>query len=402
MYEVVIVGGGFAGVWTAAGIVRQRIEAGADESELRVTLVSAGDDLVMRPRLYEAGPDRMRVALDRILGPIGVRRVAATVTDIDTDGHEVSVVRRDGSHEVLSYDRLVLASGSQVVRPQFSGAEHLFDVDTLSGAAALEAHLLRLPRLPADEARFTAVVIGAGFTGLETATELTGRLRELAGPDDNVRVVLVEREDAVGPELGEGPRPHILAALNELGVELRLGVSLALMTPHGVLLSDGTSLPSATTVWTAGAKASPLTAQIPGERDRLGRLAVDEFQRVIGVPDVYAAGDTAAALAEEGHVVMQSCQHATPQGKFAGANVAADLLGLDPVSFEPDPYATCLDLGPAGAVVTLGWDRVVQMTGQEAKEYKQTVNSVWIYPPVDDAEAILGAAHYKIPRADLV
>jgi hypothetical protein len=52
MYEVVIVGGGFAGVWTAAGVVRQRIEAGADESELRVTLVSAGDDLVMRPRLY--------------------------------------------------------------------------------------------------------------------------------------------------------------------------------------------------------------------------------------------------------------------------------------------------------------------------------------------------------------
>ncbi|NED85281.1 dehydrogenase, partial [Streptomyces sp. SID11233] len=82
----------------------------------------------------------------------------------------------------------------------------------------------------------------------------------------------------------------------------------------------------------------------------------------------YAAGDTAAAEAGEGHLVMQSCQHAVPLGKFAGHNVAAGLLGVEQMPFAPASYVTCLDLGPAGAVLTAGWDRVVQLTGAEAKE----------------------------------
>jgi len=76
---------------------------------------------------------------------------------------------------------------------------------------------------------------------------------------------------------------------------------------------------------------------------------------VVGVPDVYAAGDTAAALAEPGDVVIQSCQHGVPQGKFAGQNVAADVLGLPQVVFAPDPCVTCLALGSHGAVLTAGW-----------------------------------------------
>ncbi|MBO0849143.1 MAG: FAD-dependent oxidoreductase, partial [Pseudonocardia sp.] len=299
----------------------------------------------------------------------------------------------------LSFDRLVLASGSQLIRPDLPGAEHLHNVDTLPAAAALQAHLRQLPRRPEGPGRFTAVVVGAGFTGLEVATELVERLRSVAesvGAADAVRVVLVEREDVVGIELGAGPRPDIERALAELGVEKRLGVGVAGVGPDGVTLSDGDELPAATVVWTAGVLASPLTAKIPAARDRLGRLEVDEYLRVVGVPEVYAAGDTAAAVAEEGHHVMQSCQHAGPQGRFAGHNVAADLLGLPPHRFEPDPYVTCLDLGAAGAVFTKGWDRTVELTEAEAKQRKRQVNEVWIYPPVDDAEEILRRADYRV------
>ena len=390
MADILIIGGGFAGVWCAASAVRLRRASGVSEDDLRITLVSSGDDMVIRPRLYEPAPHLMRVPLDGVLGPIGVRRLAATVTDIDADTRVVTAVERDGALTSLSYDRLVLASGSQVLRPALPGAEGLFNIDTMAGAAALDAHVTRLPERPLAAGRDTAVVVGAGFTGIEVATELAGRLREAAGPD--ARVVLVEREGVVGPELGNGPRPVILAALEEVGVELRLGVSLAAVSSEGATLSDGSTIASDTVIWTVGMTASPLALLINGKHDELGRLRVDAYLRVEGVPEVFAAGDTAAAQATEGRVVMQSCQHALPQGKFVGHNVAADLLGQPLVAFEPVPYVTCLDLGPAGSVVTSGWDRSVLMSGSAGKALKRTINAEWIYPPVDDADALLAAA----------
>lgn len=420
MKNILVIGGGFAGVWSAAGAVRAaRLHAAGTADahtdphtdphtgtagpqrgpaeEIRVTLVSAGDDLVIRPRLYEADPGSKRVALDRVLGPIGVRRVAATVTGIDTEARSVTALSRNGEPLSLPYDRLVLATGSQTARPRFPGAEDVFDVDTMGAAAALDHHIRRLSEKAERDGQFTAAVVGAGFTGLEVATELTARLAEFApaGQADRVRVVLVERAEELGPELGATPRPHITEAVDGLGVEQRLGTTVERYEDGVVHLADGETIPAGTVVWTAGMAASPLTAHIPGERDRMGRLEVDEFLRVVGAPEVYAAGDTAAAVAAEGHLVMQSCQHAVPLGKFAGHNVAADLLGTDPAPFVPAPYVTCLDLGPAGAVLTAGWDRVVQLTGDEAKQLKQQINTEWIYPPVDDAEAIIGLADHR-------
>lgn len=396
MKDIVVIGGGFAGVWTAAGAVRAAREAGEKAEELRVTLVSGGDDMVVRPRLYEEDPEQKRIPLDRILGPIGVRRRAATVTAIDTEEHTVQAVDRNGEQQTLVYDKLVLATGSTLLRPgRLPGIEHAFDVDTLQAAAALDHHLRRLPQRPQAAGRYTVVVVGAGFTGLELAAELRGRLHAVADPEgagEEVRVVVVDRADVLGPELGEGPRPYLDRAIDELKIERRLENTLVSMTPGEVTLEDGEVIPAATVVWTAGVVASPLTAHIPAERDRLGRLAVDEHLRVTGVPDVYAAGDTAAAVVEGGHRTMQSCQHAQPMGKCAGYNAAAELLGAKLVRFAPDPYGTCLDLGAVGAVVAEGWDRTVRLTGAEAKTVKEQINTLWIYPPVDDAEKILAKA----------
>jgi NADH dehydrogenase len=395
MSNILVLGGGFAGVWSAASAVRAARESDVDASELRVTLVSDGDDMVIRPRLYERDPAQMCVSLDRVLGPIGVERVGATVLGIDTSARTVTALSGEGQTMALPYDRLVLATGSRARRPDLPGAKFVFDVDTLAAADTLERHLDTLADQPDCDGLFSAVVIGAGFTGLEVATELAGRLPELAGSGPRgARVVLVDRSQSVGQQLGDGPRPEIIAALDKLGVELRLGATVAEVTESHVRLADGEVIAASTTVWTAGMLASPLTEQIPGERDPLGRLIVDEFLRVPTTPDVYAAGDTAAAAAEDGHFVMQSCQHAVPLGKFAGYNAAADLFGLQQAPFAPDPYRTCLDLGAAGAVATKGWDRQVQMTGEEAKTLKKQINAEWIYPPVDDAETILKHADY--------
>ena len=239
------------------------------------------------------------------------------------------------------------------------------------------------------------MVVGAGFTGLEVATELVDRLRGIAAAHHDeslVRVLLVERAAVVGPELGPGPRPVIEAALNKLGIERRHESTVSRIEAGLVELSDGSTIPCATVIWTAGMAASPLAAAVSGPRDTLGRLAVDETLRVVGSQAVYAAGDTAAALVEGGHAAMQSCQHAHAMGRVAGHNAAADLLGADHVAFSPDPYVTCLDLGAAGAVFTTGWERRVAQTGETAKALKRQINRA-IYPPVDDAAAILAAAN---------
>ena len=99
MINVLVLGGGFAGVWSAASAVRAARESGVPASELRVTLVSDGDDMVIRPRLYERDPAQMRVSLDRVLGPIGVERVGATVIGIDTSARTVKAAQQRGTDD---------------------------------------------------------------------------------------------------------------------------------------------------------------------------------------------------------------------------------------------------------------------------------------------------------------
>ncbi|MFC5186936.1 NAD(P)/FAD-dependent oxidoreductase [Actinomadura harenae] len=368
MAHVVIIGGGFAGVWSAAGAALARERAGATDVKLRITLIAPNEHLVLRPRLYEPEPELAKVELSRVLGPIGVRHLRASVSTIDTARH---VVVADGRE--VGYDRLVLASGSRLVRPlDLPGAERLFDIDTLDGARRLTGHL----RGREDVA---TVVVGAGFTGLEAATALAAR----------GRVFLVDRSEVVADALGSGPRAHIEAALDELGVERRLGTTVTEVGDGYAALSDGTKVDADAVVWTVGMRASELTRQVSADLDHLGRVPVD--RRLRALPEVFAAGDTAAAPFDDEHTVMQACQHATPLGKVAGYNAAADLLGTPLRDFTPSPYVTCLDMGAAGGIFTRGWDRKVMASGAEGKEIKTLINRA-IHPPVDDMEKILAAA----------
>jgi NADH dehydrogenase len=129
-------------------------------------------------------------------------------------------------------------------------------------------------------------------------------------------------------------------------------------------------------------RANPLTEQLGVQRDRLGRVPVDDYLRVVGLPDVFAAGDVAAARMDDEHISVMSCQHGRPMGRYAGHNVISDLLGAPLLALRIPWYVTVLDLGPAGAVYTEGWDRHVVAQGKEAKATKQTINTKRIYPPL--------------------
>ncbi|VXB07489.1 NAD(P)/FAD-dependent oxidoreductase [Aeromicrobium sp. 9AM] len=389
--DIAVVGGGFAGVWSAAAALRAARES---DTDLDITLISPNDSLVIRPRLYEDQPELLGVPLEDIFGGTQLRRVKASVQAVDPLSHMLSIEESDGTMGTVEYRKLILATGSRLAKPHFEGADLLHDVDTMEGSIALDRHL----RQEASRGeRPTVVVVGAGFTGIEIATELVGRLADLTPDSANpAKVILVEREAVVGPDLGAGPRPVIEQSLADLGVDVLLGRTVTRVAPDQVVLDDGTSISARTVVWTAGIRASELTKMVSRDRDPIGRVVVDEFLRATGTPDVLVAGDTAAAIAEEGHTVMPSCQHAIPLGKFAGYNAVAAIIGTDLAPFEPAPYATCVDLGPAGAVYTTGWERTVQKLGAEAKAHKQRTNRERIYPPVRDAEELLRIADYKV------
>ncbi len=381
-------------MYAALSAARLRDIKGVSPEELEISLVAPEPTLVVRPRLYEPKPETLTAPLLDVLKAIDVVYVQGSAETIDTKSQTVEIVAAEGEKKTLSYDRLVVATGSRLFRPNIPGlAEHAHSVDQLDDAIALDRHLHGLADRPALNGRDTVVVAGGGFTGIEAATEMPARLRAILGKDVRPRVIIVDRNSAIAPDMGAGPRPVIEDALRKLGVETRLGAGVASLDESGVTLTSGERIDAETVIWAAGIRAAPLTAQIPAERDNFGRLLVDRDLRVPGVAGVFATGDAARAASDDvGNYALMSCQHATRMGAFAGNNAAAELLGVPTKPYHQKAYVTCLDLGEAGALFTRGWDRKVEMVGEVAKKTKQEINTVWIYPPRAERAAALASA----------
>jgi NADH dehydrogenase len=274
--NVVVIGAGFAGVWAALGAARRLDELGVAAGTVDITVLSAKPFHDIRVRNYEADLSACRIPLADVLDPAGIAHIETEVTAIDVHTNSL----RTSTGVTYGYDRLVLASGSHVVKPPIPGLQEFgFDVDTYDGAIRLQHHLDMLAEDSASisqPAAATVVVVGAGLTGIEAASELPSRLRTLfvrAGL--RPRVVLVDH-NAIGSDMGESARPVIEQALLDNGVETRTGSSVATVSESGVSLSSGEQLAAATVVWCAGMRASSLTEQLPVARDRLGRVRVDD------------------------------------------------------------------------------------------------------------------------------
>jgi NADH dehydrogenase len=393
MKRIVVLGGGFAGLWSAVGAARKLDELGISRRQAEVVLIDRNPFHSIRVRNYEADLSETVVAFDDVLLPIGVRRIQAEVESLDYLNQVVLAV--DGSRRVtVPYDRLVLALGSQLRRPEIPGlVAHGFNVDVYGSAHQLAAHLNFLGRSDRSMARDTVVVVGAGLTGIEVATALPQRLARAFGQAEGFRIILIDRAASVGSDMGEHARPVIEQALKAAGIETRLGGSLRTIDRSTATLSSGEVIATNTLIWCAGLQSNPLTSLLPGERDCLGRVAVDAFMRVKSAPNMFAAGDISVAMLDPGHRSVMSCQHARPMGRFAGHNVVAHLCDEPMLALGIDWYVTVLDLGSWGAVYTTGWDRQVRAVGAAAKRTKQLINCVRIYPPRNgDRAAILAAA----------
>ncbi|KAJ7244182.1 FAD-dependent pyridine nucleotide-disulfide oxidoreductase [Mycena haematopus] len=382
--KVVIIGAGFAGMWAALSAARKRELAGKADSSVEVVLIAPEPILYIRPRLYENDVSEASAPLTDLLAAAGVRYIQGLVLEIAVAEKRVGYTSADGISSTLPYDRLILASGSVLFRPEavVGLSEYSFDADRMESALKLDAHLKSLASQPDSPARNTIVI----------ASEMPRRMRDILGAGINVRVVVLERGDSLD---FMGPQPSLVVeeAFASLGVEVLTGQTVAAIDAEGVTTASGTRIASKTVIWTAGMRASALTAQIPAQRDELGRLFVTQNLEVVGVHHVYATGDTAHVAADdEGHLTLMSCQHAMNLGKSAGNNAMAELLELPQAPYSQPYYVTCLALGPWGALFTTGWDRKVSLIRQEGYKLKTQINTRLIYPPPPNRVAAFAAA----------
>ncbi|MEZ5411601.1 MAG: FAD-dependent oxidoreductase [Acidimicrobiales bacterium] len=384
--RVCVVGGGFAGFWAA--VAARRVDG-----EAEVTVVSPLEHLVMRPRLYEAAPETLAEPLGPLLAMIDADLVVDSVTAVPADRGAVTLA----SGGELAYDALVVATGSQMRVPPFAGAAGCHSIDSWSDARRFDR---ALAVVALDDPPPVVAVIGAGFTGIELALELADRFEAHGRPSEAAapRVVLIDREPAVGAELGPGPRPAIEEAVAAAGVELRLGAGVEAVESGGVRLAGGDLVAADLVVLCTGMVASPLAGALGAPLDGLGRVVVDPYLRVSGRDRVFAAGDVAAADTGDGHLALQSCQHALRLGPVAGENAARSLLGRELVPYRQPEYVTCLDLGRSGGVFTTGWEREPSLVGAEAGALKRRINTQVIYPDLSGgrdgllAQSVVGAS----------
>lgn len=354
--RILILGGGFGGVYTAIHLDRL-LRA---ERNLEVTLVSRDNYLLMTPLLFEAGSGVLEPR--HAVNPIRplfkrVRFVEGEVKSVDLQ-RQMAVVQ--GSPEriyELPYDHLVIALGGVTNRSIIPGSQHAMSFKTLADAIFLRNRTIDLfeqADVEQDPARkrelLTFVVVGGGLVGVELMGELTEFTQNLArsyprvNPSD-FRFELIEAGPKIMPEMDRKLADYAVEVFKSRGVNVRTSTPAKQIEPSRVHLPDGTIIEAETIVLAAGVAPNPLLQAIAIEKDRKGRIAVDATMRSRSHPQVWAIGDCASIPDPEGKPYPQLAQHALREARVLANNIIASLHGNAPQPFIYKTLGTLAALG---------------------------------------------------------
>ncbi|WP_433234699.1 NAD(P)/FAD-dependent oxidoreductase [Actinomadura nitritigenes] len=314
-HRIVVLGAGYAGAYTAGTLARR-----LSPSDTEITVVNAVPDFVQRLRLHQLAAGRQIEApkLADVFAGTGIRLRVARVTAVDPERRTVTVADADGGGE-LGYDTLLYALGSRGADHGVPGAaEHAFDVAARPSALRLRERLDGLARR-GEGGR--VLVVGDGLTGIETATEI-------AESRPGLSVALIARGE-LGARLSPGARSHLRRACDRLGVTVLEHTDVEAVEAARVLCADGTALASDATVWTAGFAVGPIAAAGGLEVTESGRIVVDRTMRSVSHPDVYAVGDSAHAIGDNGRPLPMSCASAGYTGRQAIEAIVGRLTGRE-------------------------------------------------------------------------
>jgi NADH dehydrogenase len=384
--HVVILGGGFGGMTTAASLERV---FGADRT-VAFTLVSETNALLFTPMLAEVAGSSLEPT--HISTPLrtSLRRtqvVRGKVMGIDLQQRRVTVALDSNaangaaSTQELGYDHLVLALGS--VSNYFGNQnvqQFAFDFKSLLDAIRIRNHVIdcfeRADREPDPTGRrelLTFVVAGGGFAGVELAGALNDFARGMLADYPNLhaeelRIVLVHSGDRILPELSQPLAHYALERMARRGVTFKLKTRLADVRPGVVVLNPAEEIGAHTLVWTAGTTPNPVLKTLPVERNQRGAVVVDHTLAVPSFPGLWALGDCAAVTdAKTGKPCPPTAQFALREARTLAGNIHASIKGRPLTPFHFDSLGALCVVGHQTAcaelTVPFARDKSVRFSG---------------------------------------
>jgi NADH dehydrogenase len=368
--RIVILGGGFGGLYTAIHLERLLKR----DPRAQITLVSRNNYFTMTPLLFEAGSGvlepRHAVTPIRLM----LRRsqfVQAKIENIDLAARRVRICLEHEEPQDLFYDHLVLALGGITNTTAIAGAQHALTFKTLGNAIHLRNHVIQRfehadvePDPARKRAALTFVIIGAGFVGVELQGELTDFVEHVRRvyrnvAKDEIRLELIEAGPRIAPEFDEDMSAYARSILNERGVNVRLGTPVDHVEPGAVHLA-GKEVISADTIVLTGVVPAPIIAVLPVKKTRKGAVVVDAMMRVKDRPGLWALGDCASIPSPTGKPYAPLAQHALREAKVLASNIAASIQGRE---LRPFTYETMGMLAALGRQKGIGRIRKLRVRG---------------------------------------
>jgi NADH dehydrogenase len=424
--RIVILGAGFGGLYTALRLAKRfRRAIGAVE----ITLIDRNNYFLFTPLLHEVIPNTLEMhhvaqPVRHFFARLPVRFYATEVQQVDFPGKTVRTAMG-----YFPYDYLVLALGSET---NFFGnaalACHAFPMKTIEHAARLRNHLLAMLEAASqtsdrDERRrlLTVVQVGAGFTGLETITEVHDFLRAairvdypMIAPED-LRLLLIDGLPALPMPTDARQARYTMRILLRKGIDVRFNTLLADAGPGWVTFANGERIETSTLIWAAGVTTNTLLGDLPVEKGSGRRLKVLPTLQLPQFPEVFALGDCALSL-EASTPLPTTAQVANQQAPVVADNLAALLAGRPLRVFQFHHLGQLASLGACHAIVEIGpfrlqgmlawclW-RLVYLLKQPGWETRIRIAADWIlgfFFPRDTSRIEVAPFAESLPNGDLV
>lgn len=334
-HRVIVLGAGYAGA-SAAGHLARHLHP----DDVEITVVNAVPDFVERMRLHQlaAGREQRTLALADMFAGTGIELRVARVTAVDAGRRTVTVTSDDSDTATaeLEYDTLIYALGSAAADHGVPGvAEHALDVASRPGALRVRERLTEL------DGRGSVLVVGGNLTAIEAVTEIAE-----AWPD--LRVTLATTGEA-GGWFAEKARRHLLRAFDRLGITLHENTTVDQVTATGAVAGT-VALNADAVVWAAGFAVHPLASASGLTVEDDGRITVDRMMRSVSHPEVYAIGDSAYAIGDNGRPLPMSCASAGFTRMQATSAVIGDLTGRKVSTSALAYLGNCVSLGRRDAL----------------------------------------------------